>query len=151
VIELNINSLLGNTYPNASFHDAVVHTVCLDYVSHEATIDCELDIYGPDDSYDGPDYTRRGILKLTGLLYFVIEPPDAKYPFEDGSGIDVAGDGSVDGTQFKAPIPNLPKLDAQDSKAVFVHWLYISRWNAFIFFAATGASFEWRDLITKLT
>lgn len=143
MIELNLSSLTGNPYPNASFHDSKIHTICLDYVSHEATLDCELDIYGPDDSYNGPDYTRRGILKLTGLLYFVIEPPDARYPY-DAEGIGITDDDPVEGTIFSTP-PNLPKLDAQDADAAFVHWLFVDTWNAFIFFAAKGASFEWKQ------
>lgn len=138
MVELDINNLLGDKYPNASFHDAEIHAIHLDYVAHEAWLACELDT-------DFGGQTGKGTLHLTGLLYFVIEPPHAEYPFEDSLGIEITGDGSVATTDFKGGLPALPKLHDIDAEAAFVNWLYVVTWNACIFFAATGARFEWHE------
>lgn len=142
--ELEMDSLLGDKYPYACFHDFHIFSVFLDYKAHEAKLECNLHIYGPKDSDDDPERKRQGTLYLKGLLYFVIEPPDAGPSFEDTKGIGVTGGGSVNGTQFKAPLPNLPVLHETDAKDAFVHWLYVHTWNSFIFFAAKEAYFEWK-------
>jgi hypothetical protein len=81
---------------------------------------------------------RRGVLTLTGLLYFVIEPPDPGYPFEESpSGLDITSDGATSTLDTRHALPPL------EDGAVFAHYFWVNDWNAFIFVAARGAVFEW--------
>ncbi len=135
--ELNIDVLLGD---DVSFHDALIETIHLDYLEREAQLECRLFVGDPDAATrEEREQTAHGRLTLTGLLYFVIEPPDDSARFEQGA-LNVSDDGPVATMPFKAPIPKLP---TDLPEAAFVHCFYVNHFNAYIFVAATGARFEW--------
>ena len=58
--------------PNG-FHDSSILGVRLDYVRQTAEIDLEIHVSGPDDE-DKEKY-QPATLFISGLIYFVIEPP----------------------------------------------------------------------------
>jgi hypothetical protein len=58
--------------PNG-FHDSSIFGVRLDYVQKTAEIDMELWVSGPDEE-DTEKY-QTAALFISGLIYFVIEPP----------------------------------------------------------------------------
>lgn len=136
--QLDIESLFGEKYPHASFHDSTITKVGVDFLTREARFDCVVFVGDPDDREAQPR-EASGALTLTGLLYVSVGPPDSNYPFEEG-GLEISYDGPVETTDFKAPIPRLPAPLPEDA---FAHCFFINNWNSFMFVAATGAHFEW--------
>ena len=139
--ELDLNALLGETNPFASFHDAVIHTIHLDYQARIAQMECTLYIGDPDAKYSAErEVTADGVLSFSGLLYCVIEPPTDNGVYQEG-GLDISSNGNAATTQFKSPWPALPQLTEPNA---FVHWFFVTSWNAFVFIAATEARFVWK-------
>jgi hypothetical protein len=136
--KLNIESLFGDKYPHASFHDSTINKIGIDLVTREVKLSCVIDVGNPEDK-DSASEQSHGVLTLTGLLYIAVEPPCSDYRYEE-DGLDISYDGPVEDTTFKSPIPNLP--EPMPDKA-FTHCFYISNWNSFMFIAAMGAKFEW--------
>jgi hypothetical protein len=135
--QLHIESLFGDRYPHASFHDSRVYSFGVNLPKKEAVFDCLIFVGNPDDRESQPR-EARGVLTLTGLLYIAVEPP-TYHPFED-DWMEISYDGPVESTNFKGPIPKLPDLLPDDS---FHHCFYINNWNSFMFIAATSGQFEW--------
>ena len=121
-----------------SFDDGTFERVCINYVAHEASITCLLDVGDPDaPSKAEREVQRRGVLTLTGLLYFVIEPPHPAYPFDTAGGLDITSDDTI------ASWPEAPALPSVEEYNAFTHYFFVNDWNAFIYVAATGAKFTW--------
>ena len=135
---LNIESLFGDKYPDASFHDSTINTMSIDFLSREIEFKCGIDVGDPDDNGPEPEQAD-GVLTLTGLLYVAVDPPHSNYPYRE-DGLRISYDGPVETTNFRAPIPNLPEPLPDEA---FTHCFFIYNWNSFIFVAATGAKFEW--------
>lgn len=136
--QLNIESLFGERYPHASFHDSTIKRIIVDFLAREAKFDCVVFIGDPDSRETQPR-EATGTLTLTGLLYISVEPPHSTYPYEKDAW-EISYDGPVETTTFKAPIPKLPEPLPGNA---FTHCFFINNWNSFMFIAATGANFEW--------
>jgi hypothetical protein len=68
---------LAYTLPNG-FHDAQVTSVGIDYVKREARLLIDLWVGElRSDNEELREAYRKGELRLSGLLYWVIEPPHA--------------------------------------------------------------------------
>lgn len=136
-----LEQLLDATSPHATFHDATIERVAIDYLAHEAVLDCSLVVGDPDAIREADrEAPRRGRLTLQGLLYFVIEPPDPTYPFKDAEGLWVASDGPLD--ELSSRPTDLPD---ELPEGAFSHWFFIHSWNAFIYVAFTRAAFAWLE------
>ena len=130
---------LENKLPNG-FHDAQLININIDYSNQKAVLDINL-WTGDLDAKESElrETWRHGKLTINKLLFCVIEPPDSNYHYIE------SGPVNIDGGPMKAlssppkiPLPNpLPK-DA------FVHWFYVSDWNAFIYIAGMDAQFDWQ-------
>ncbi len=128
---------IENNLPNG-FHDANLIGVNIDYVKREVTLDIEVDISSPESRSEGNmENYRRGILTLLGLLFCVIEPPDFQYADLDNKGLWITGSNPVRPAEIPTKFPTKLSEDA------FVHFFYISNWNASIYLAAMDARFEW--------
>lgn len=137
--QLDLIGLLGERYPFASFHDAKIHAIHLDYKTRVLQMECTLwlgDLDAP--TTEQREATAPGILTISGLLYYVIEPPHINSCFEDGS-MDITSDGNVATTQFQAPLPELPPVPEE----AFLHWFFVNNWNSLVYIAATDARFVW--------
>jgi hypothetical protein len=137
--KINIDDLLDNTYEFANFHDSTIINILIDYAARKAIFTFELNV-GNIELESEKQKRASGILSFEQLQYFVSEPPDEKYNFEDSNGLTVSGDGPLQETQFKAPLPILPAVKDD----AFVHWFYIVEWNSFIFISAKKATFTWQ-------
>lgn len=125
-----------------SFHDSSICSICIDYVKGEAAFLMDIDLSDPEREVEPS--SRLGVLKLTGLLYCVIEPPDfsgftKEFAPSDGR-LWITGDSSdfsllKDGPKLPEPLP----------ENGFRHWFFISSDNSFIYAAAMNAQFEWKD------
>jgi hypothetical protein len=124
------------------FHDAEICSVCIDYVHEEASFLINVDLSDPE--REVAPSSRLGYLKLTGLLYCVIDSPGAR----DWSGEYIPSDSrlwitgdSSDYSVLKNP-PPLPYPLAENS---FRHFFYNSNDYNFIYVAAMDAHWNWKD------
>jgi hypothetical protein len=72
---------LEQSLPNG-LHDSHIHTISADYIKRE--IDITLDVHWG--THEGKNEFERYayrtcLLKLTGLEYFVVDPPDSGYAY----------------------------------------------------------------------
>lgn len=138
---MQLDDLLADSEPFATFHDALVKRVTLDYVSREVVLECSLCV-GDLDATDKREREarRRGALTFQGLLYFVIEPPDTTYPYANAKGLWIADYGPLD--KIRANEKQLPE---NLPEGAFAHYFFVNDWNAFLFVAAQTARFEWAE------
>ena len=131
---------IGNTLPNG-FHDSDILAIHIDYVRGEASFLMDVDLTSPDEKVDVP--SRHGELKLSGLLYCVIEPPGyslaKEYVFCEDK-LWISAD-SPDFSELKEP----PKLPEPIPEGGFRHWFFSSSHNCFIYVAAMSANLNWVD------
>ncbi|WP_306601067.1 hypothetical protein [Geothrix sp. 21YS21S-2] len=135
---MNLDSLLGQ--PHATFHDAVIERIEVDYLRKVAVIHLQIDEWNPDaSSLEDRERKIPGTLTVSGLLYFVMEPPDENYPFQANDGLWISEDEITPRTPgVSARLPwNLPE-------EAFVHRLFVNEWNSFIYLAGTHAEFVWK-------
>jgi hypothetical protein len=129
---------ISDALPNG-FHDSYVFGIGIDYAAGEVTFSIEVDLSSPREKADAP--SRRGELKLTGLLYCVIEPPgyslSRTYPFTADK-LWLAADSSDFGELKECPALPAPLPDGG-----FRHWFYDNNHNSFIYVAAMNAGFRW--------
>jgi len=129
---------LDETLPNG-FHDAKIVRVAIDYAERSAILIMQL-LVGMPDSADPEEY-RKATVKITGLCYYSIEPPDPNYPFlRGGTPIGVAGY-PEDSAAFAA----LNALLSVMPKGVDCYRFFVHDWNSFIHVAAEEVHFEWVD------
>jgi hypothetical protein len=73
-------------------------------------------------------------LYLSGLAYFVIDPPDVRYLHHRGKVIiDLGMYGGERTPKMPIPFESLPH-------GAFAYWIYSSTWNTFMHFAAMDAA-----------
>jgi hypothetical protein len=134
---MTIDEISGEL-PNG-FHDSYVHRIGIDYAAGEVTFLIDVDLSSPHRKVEAP--TRRGELKLTGLLYCVIEPPRYSLSKEYLFAADhlwLAADSSDFGE-----LDEFPKLPEPIPDGGFKHWFYDSNHNSFIYVAAMNAGLRW--------
>ena len=161
--EIDISDLLG-----VWFHDVKINRISVDYVKREVEFECVI----PVGAWNSPNWygiTRgeiKGSLFLTGLFYFVVEPPDANYPYDDSKGIEITSEGSATTKEFtersrlaasllalhhrsattkeftEKYAAHLSAMPQDLPEEAFLHWFYVSDWNTFIFVAATDVHFR---------
>jgi hypothetical protein len=130
-MENSVESLRA-ALPNG-FHDAYLLTLSLDLVTGEAVLAMRVSFGDPDASTKAAqNATRRGALRLHGLVSATLEPPDPKYLVATEKGAAVDGDfGSYPGD------PEPP-----DDGLVRV-WFFVSTWNSRMLFTARSCDLEW--------
>ena len=135
--EIDLDDLLGSRHQHATFHDAVLQSLSVNYAAQTASLAFRIPagIVGNDLRY------YAGTLKLEGLLFLVIEPPEQPYSYVEPSGAWITADGSYPDPKVRSQLKMPPSLP-HDS---FVHYFFASDWNAFIFVGATSASFTWQE------
>ena len=138
---MNIDEI-KNSLPNG-FHDAESLRICIDYAHETADFLIDFDLSSPDSDMEVS--SRQGLLKLSGLLYCVIEASksSSSIPEYMPGGDDklwIASDSSDFGV-----LTDLPLLPDPLPENSFRHWFFITSHNSFIYVAAMNASFEWKD------
>lgn len=126
---------LEASLPNG-LHDAQLRQFAVDYITRTASI--VLSIWVGDargSTREARETYRKARIDLQGLAFASVDPPE-----ESG------GDGElrIDAGSGVAPTASL-KLPSALPKECFVHWIFVSEWNAFIHVAAETASICWID------
>jgi hypothetical protein len=124
---------LAQTLPNG-FHDAELRRLEMDYVRRILRFDLVVWIGSMDDPLTRELY-RPARLILDNVAFFVIEPPDTRYPSSEPGPIRIdAGDGQP--RQSASKVPQAPA-------GTSMSWVYLEQLNGFLLFAAGDASLEW--------
>ena len=92
-------------------------------------------------SMEGPNREERrtGKLRITGLYFCVIDPPDPTYRYvPHGSALNVSGDRAKPDT-----FPALEKLSRTLPPAVSCYRFFVHEWNSFINIAAKDVQVSW--------
>lgn len=130
---------IRRSLPNG-FHDSDILGIQIDYLRGEVIFLMDIDLSSPDMEVD--ESSRIGELKLSGLLYCVIEPPAyalaKEYIFCEDR-LSVVSDSS----DFSL-LKECPKLPKPIPDGGFRHWFFISSHNCFIYVAAMNAAFQWK-------
>lgn len=128
---------LAASLPNG-FHDSALKVVTIDYVKREAKLSLEIWM-GDCDAVSAADREayRQAEVSLSGLFFFVCEPPSAGYPYNVKGEVTI-DIGSVE-TLTTPPSPTLPSTPV----GCFVNWIFVGAWNAFIYVAAQDAELTW--------
>ncbi|MGC1186468.1 MAG: hypothetical protein WA871_03655 [Candidatus Acidiferrales bacterium] len=127
---------LDRELPNG-FHDAKIDSVAVDYPGRSAVIAIHV-LFGPPATTAQDEY-REATLRVSGLCYYAIDPPDPTYPFmRAGSPINVAGY-AEDPKTFPAVGGLLPVMP----KDVTCYRFFVHDWNSFVHVAAKDVQLSW--------
>jgi hypothetical protein len=76
----DLDDLLGPEEPHASFHDASLVELRIDYAAGILLAQFDLPVGDPDATDEAAQHRRRqGTLRLDGLIFWVQEAPDLAY------------------------------------------------------------------------
>jgi hypothetical protein len=126
---------LERTLPNG-LHDSRVSRIAIDYKKRQLTMD--LDVWAGhmgSDAHEIREEYKRGQIVIDGLVFAVLEPPDAKYPFSNSVGLTI--DGCDMRKNLSAELMSLLPDDA------FFRSLWVNEWNAFIHIGAKNVELVW--------
>ena len=133
----SLDTFLGPEEPCATFHDAELLSLRIDYERRELLSEWELCVGDPGaPSQAERERRRRGRLRFTGLCFWVVEPPqeplDGTRPWltSDGPLLDVR-------TESTKRLADLLPPGASG------WYLFFSNWNAFAYCGAEVGIFEW--------
>ena len=134
-----LDSLLGDEERHATFHDAILTGVEIDYVGKRFVGVMQLSVGDPAASDEAArERRRRGELIVDGLTLWAIDPPH--------TGSSGLGDGlwlSADGMLAQAPT-GIGKALAQGLTSDGVGWFFFfANLNAFGYLAGRRAEFRW--------
>ena len=122
--------------PNG-LHDAEIHSLVIDYRRRSLTAELKVwmgNLGGPPETHE--DY-RAGQIKIDGLVFLVMEPPDVRYALRGSTKL------TVDACDRRQNL-DVELLKCLPEKSFF-RSLYVREWNAFIHFAGTEAHLDWID------
>jgi hypothetical protein len=134
----DLDALLGPEEPHATFHDAELVAVRVDYQARELVAEWRVCVGNPDATAHAERERRRhGQLTLRGLVFWVMEPPGERRTISGP--LWLTGDGplsELENATATALVQQLPS----DTMAWY---LYFSDLNAFAYWAANSAGFQW--------
>jgi hypothetical protein len=117
--------------PNG-FHDSYITALHVNYV--QRTVEMDMKIWVSDQEEDDPDLYQPFKLSISGLIYFVIEPPGDLYLDTSEPWLVAGGSSEVATSPSRLPKP-LPA-------GAFTYWFFVNNWNSYIHIAALTANFE---------
>ena len=134
---------LANTLPNG-LHDSALKSLSIDYENRTLRLDVSIKVGDPDGTRELRDDVRDAQIDITGVIFFVIDPPSsaAGYDFKSPGELWV-----VDSYETRS-IPEFTKtidkllLDAVPAEA-FVQSFFVSEWNSYLHVAARDCSMKW--------
>jgi hypothetical protein len=122
---------LEDKLPNG-FHDSYLVSVSADFASATCCLEIDVDYDDPD-----PNVFRRMRLRLRGLSFIAMEPPDPKDSLPVKDTICISG-----GPTTEKMLPDLGVYCKSAPPGTFFYSFFLRDRNAFIHLAATDASLE---------
>ena len=133
-----LDGLLGPQEPHATFHDARLVAVSLDYRDNEAVTTWELCVGDPDDSMRVARERRRtGRLVLSGVRFWVIDPPQALDTRPGLPWLTRCGPLSEAQTETGRQLGRLLPAGAPG------WYFFFASWNAHMYCSGRGLAYEW--------
>lgn len=129
---------IEDNLPNG-FHDALLEKLMIDLTSNSADLELQLFMGDPDASTEQERETyRRAILRLSDLVYFVIDAPENIPEPSKKKPLRIDGGDAKDNSNPRAPKPRsaLPP-------GAFAYWFFVEQWNSFIHVAARSSTIDW--------
>ena len=121
---------LSDELPNG-FHDAGLRDIEISYVSRSVVLHVTVNVADEEEE----QYVRDLRVTLSGVAFFVIDPPDQNYPLAEGKALWTdAGAGAP--TTSNVALPALPP-------GASLNWIFVNEWNSFIRFASQTCCHEW--------
>jgi hypothetical protein len=128
--------------PCATFHDASLLSILIDYEGKEMVSEWDLCVGDPEaDDEEARERRRRGKLRFTGLLFWVMEAPDERYVVHHHESPWLTSDGPL----AEAGTSTAKTLDRLLPSDVSGWYLFFSDLNSFAYCAARGGTFQWND------
>jgi hypothetical protein len=137
---MELEELFDNKYPHATFHDAIIESIKLDYKNKEARLELNVCVGNPDAVEEESRELRcSALLILTGLVFCVVEPPELQFYKDKCNSLLIGDDGKIDTLPNKYTSNFTPLI----SELKICHYFFVSNWNSFIFLGANDAFFHW--------
>ena len=131
--------------PFASFHDATLSNIHIDYILKTLSAEFTLSVGSPNDPEEANrERTRQGILTLSGLVLWVIEPPDVRSKQEWGEPWL-----THDSLMAEASTECGKMLAAVIGQDVYAWFLFFNDLNSFGYCICHEAAFEWKGTHNK--
>jgi hypothetical protein len=128
-------SEIEQTLPSG-FHDAKIERISLDYPAASLVIEMRI-LVGTPGEVDQEEYGPAE-LRVGGLYFCSIEPPDSRYPFKPkGKPLGVSGDDPADW-----PL-EIGKLLSTLPPGTSCYRFFVEDWNSFIWVAGSDVRILW--------
>jgi hypothetical protein len=117
-----------------TFHDSLLREWSVDLSGRVATFALDVWIGDPDAKEEALRELRRSaVLRLDGVQYVFVDPPDARYPYRDPDAVQIDVCGPDPEVVYRYPTPD----------GGFAARVYVVAWNAFIHLSAMNAGLTW--------
>jgi hypothetical protein len=126
---------LAQTLPNG-LHDAEFQSIFVDYARRQVVVSVSVWVGDMDEGLAPREGYRDGELLFEGLQFIAIEPPDARYPFAEGSSVCV--------DLYDAPLKSPPDAVSRVPADCFAAKVFVREWNSSIYIAARSAKLSWK-------
>lgn len=135
----SLDSLLGQKYGDATFHDSELLSCAVDFACATATFEFNIQCRAtaPDQQFS----LQRGTLEFSGLCSCFVEPTVFQKRPGGKSSLWITADGPLPDERLQ--ISGTVTGDLPPN--AFTHYLYSSSTNSFIVIAATGVRFSFTD------
>ena len=136
-----LDTLLGEKYEHATFHDSQLESLNIDFAT--GTVKLEFSIpcgFTPKDELAYQLSYQRGTLEFTGLLFYYVDPATFSAEANDRSGLWITSDGPLPDKEVDLAI-EIPRTLPDGA---FAHYFYSSTSNSFIVIAAMQGTFQWQ-------
>jgi len=136
MMALDLDGLLGDKYKYATFHDAEMESLNIDFSTNSIKFGFMIPCgFIPENELS----YQRGTLEFHEVLFYYIEPSVYKPEANDKAALWITSDGPLPDSAVEASV-ELPDDLPQDA---FAHYFYSSTTNSFIVIAARRAAFHW--------
>ena len=125
---------IADTLPNG-LHDLLVERLSIDFMDRVLTLEVSVWTGDLNDQRDADREARRSArLRLHGLQFCVVDPPDPRYPYDKADALWL-----VDLLDADPVVVGKLSLPAGGFSSRF----FVNQWNSFIHVGACSATLEW--------
>lgn len=138
--KIKMNNLLDQTEQYATFHDAELTEIRINYKESKLSAEFDLCVGNPIGKTEAErEQRRKGILHVSCLICWAIDPPSNE-GIEPLDSLWLTDDGLISESSNKTA----KELAATLTPETYGWYLYLSNLNAFAYLVAKEAVFEWK-------
>jgi hypothetical protein len=128
----------------SGFHDSTLRGLSIDYERRTLRLDVSLKVGDPDGPREQRDDIRDAEVEISGVVFFVIDPPcpDPAYDFVSAGEVWI-GDGYETRSIPKFAEAIDEKLLNAVPEGAFVQSFFVHDWNSFVHVAARDCAMKW--------